>query len=109
MAAAARTVKVTAAPGPAAQRLAAHSPSERHPLHAPAPPRRRITAATVLAALSAPAATAHAASPRPSATAPPSGLYGAADPTYDGVWRQSYALLALHTAGVTPAQAAVGG
>lgn len=42
------------------------------------------------------------------AATPPAGLYGAADPTYDGVWRQSYALLALHTAGVTPSPAAVG-
>lgn len=57
-----------------------------------------VAAATLLTVLTAPAAFA---------AAPPAGLYGAADPTYDGVWRQSYALLALHTAGVTPAPAAV--
>jgi hypothetical protein len=56
-------------------------------------------AACVLTALMAPAA---------SASAPPAGLYGASDPTYDGVWRQSYALLALHTEDVTPAASAVG-
>jgi hypothetical protein len=70
------------------------------------PLRRRaavlaVTAAvSALSALSVPAATAD--------TATPSGLYGAGDPTYDGVWRQSYALLALRTAGVNPAAAAVG-
>jgi hypothetical protein len=42
------------------------------------------------------------------AATPPAGLYGTADPTYDGVWRQSYALLALRTAGVAPSPAAVG-
>jgi hypothetical protein len=65
------------------------------------PLRRRaataLAAATALTALTAPAALA---------AAPPAGLYGAGDPTYDGVWRQSYALLALHTAGVTPAASA---
>jgi hypothetical protein len=66
-----------------------------------------VTALTALAA--APAATADTASPSASAAAPqlPAGLYGAGDPTYDGVWRQSYALLALKTSGVTPAPAAV--
>jgi hypothetical protein len=67
------------------------------------PLRRRVApllaAATILTALTAPAALA---------AAPPVGLYGAADPTYDGVWRQSYALLALDTAQVRPAPAAVG-
>ncbi|MFC7467860.1 prenyltransferase/squalene oxidase repeat-containing protein [Actinomadura keratinilytica] len=37
----------------------------------------------------------------------PSGLYGDSDPTYDGVYRQSLALLAQHTAGVEPAAKAV--
>ncbi|MEW2518227.1 prenyltransferase/squalene oxidase repeat-containing protein [Actinacidiphila alni] len=70
-----------------------------------------VTALSALAA--APAATADTASPSASATASapkpklPAGLYGTADPTYDGVWRQSYALLALTTYGVTPAPAAV--
>ncbi|MEV6013833.1 prenyltransferase/squalene oxidase repeat-containing protein [Streptomyces sp. NPDC051976] len=80
------------------------------------PLRRRaavlvVTAAvSALSALSVPAATADTATPSASASAPkpPSGLYGAGDPTYDGVWRQSYALLALKTAGVNPAAAAVG-
>ncbi|MGN6246638.1 MAG: prenyltransferase/squalene oxidase repeat-containing protein [Motilibacteraceae bacterium] len=35
------------------------------------------------------------------------GLYGSADPTYDGVYRQGLALLALHAAGATPDQTAV--
>lgn len=63
--------------------------------------RRRaatLAAAALLAALTVPAARA---------ATPPAGLYGSGDPTYDGVWRQSYALLALHTEGVTPAAAAV--
>ncbi|MDQ1038952.1 hypothetical protein QFZ75_005368 [Streptomyces sp. V3I8] len=46
------------------------------------------------------------ASPSPS-PALPSGLYGSTDPTYDGVWRQSLALLAQHTVGVRPAAKAV--
>ncbi|MDX3540727.1 terpene cyclase/mutase family protein, partial [Streptomyces sp. MB09-01] len=37
----------------------------------------------------------------------PSGLYGKDDPTYDGVWRQSFALLAQDTVGVKPAAQAV--
>ncbi|WP_329131371.1 terpene cyclase/mutase family protein [Streptomyces sp. NBC_01476] len=58
------------------------------------------TATALLALAAVPAAPANAATP-------PAGLYGATDPTYDGVWRQAYALLALHTAGVTPPAAAV--
>src|SRR5689334_18771098 len=78
------------------------------------PLRRRaavlaVTAAvSALSALSVPAATADTATPSASAPKAPSGLYGAGDPTYDGVWRQSYALLALKTAGVDPAAAADG-
>ncbi|WLW55478.1 prenyltransferase/squalene oxidase repeat-containing protein [Streptomyces sp. YU58] len=54
------------------------------------------------------AAPAVAASPSPSASPTlPSGLYGSADPTYDGVWRQSLALLAQDTVGVKPAAGAV--
>lgn len=67
------------------------------------PLRRR--AATLAAAVSA---LTVLAAPAALATTAPAGLYGASDPTYDGVWRQSYALLALHTEGVTPAAAAVG-
>lgn len=59
-----------------------------------------LAAATVLGMVAVPAASAD--------TPPlPAGLYGTGDPTYDGVWRQSYALLALDTAGVKPADSAV--
>ncbi|WP_406001166.1 prenyltransferase/squalene oxidase repeat-containing protein [Streptomyces sp. NBC_00829] len=58
-----------------------------------------ITSAAAPAAIAAP-------SPIPSAALPP-GLYGKGDPTYDGVWRQSLALLAQDTAGVKPAAKAV--
>ncbi|MFD8598866.1 prenyltransferase/squalene oxidase repeat-containing protein [Kitasatospora sp. NPDC059646] len=37
----------------------------------------------------------------------PAGLYGKGDPQYDGVWRQSLALMALHQEKVEPADAAV--
>lgn len=50
-------------------------------------------------ALAAPAATA--------ATPAQPGLYGSADPTYDGAFRQSLALLAHEAAGTTPPAAAV--
>ncbi|MEU6367171.1 prenyltransferase/squalene oxidase repeat-containing protein [Streptomyces sp. NPDC046931] len=68
--------------------------------------------AAVLAAIAvlggAPATAATATAPSPSASPSlPHGLYGTADPTYDGVWRQSLALFAQHTAGVRPAAAAV--
>ncbi|NEY36370.1 hypothetical protein GTU99_30150 [Streptomyces sp. PRKS01-65] len=72
--------------------------------------RRRSAAALAAIAVLGSAAPAVAAgpspSPSPSASAP-AGLYGTADPTYDGVWRQSLALLALDTAGVRPPQPAV--
>lgn len=35
------------------------------------------------------------------------GLYGSTDPTYDGVYRQSLAILGLHAAGRTPAPEAI--
>jgi LPXTG-motif cell wall-anchored protein len=77
---------------------------------------RRVPAiaAAVLAAVSATAVlnltglggptVAHAA-----VTSDPSkvGLYGAQDPTFDGVYRQSLSILALVAAGQTPAPAAV--
>lgn len=51
---------------------------------------------------------AFAADPSPSpSVALPSGLYGTTDPTYDGVWRQSLALLAQDTVDVQPAAKAV--
>ncbi|OEJ58794.1 hypothetical protein BGM19_13105 [Streptomyces agglomeratus] len=71
----------------------------------------RRSAAAVLAAsavLCASAATATTAVAAPSPTPViPSGLYGEKDPTYDGVWRQSLALLAQDTVGVEPAAKAV--
>lgn len=60
--------------------------------------------ATTSASPSAPAAASPSPAPSP---ALPSGLFGTADPTYDGVWRQSLALLAEHTEGITPADKAV--
>ncbi|MEU1478017.1 prenyltransferase/squalene oxidase repeat-containing protein [Streptomyces sp. NPDC005760] len=62
-----------------------------------------VLAATVVIGTAAPAV---AASPSP-APSSPSGLYGSTDPTYDGVWRQSLALIALHRVDVEPAAAAV--
>jgi hypothetical protein len=47
------------------------------------------------------------ASASPSAAPLPAALYGKGDPTYDGVWRQSLSLLALHSRGVTLAPAAI--
>lgn len=64
-----------------------------------------LAASAVLCVAAAPTAFA-APTPKPSAVLP-SGLYGTADPTYDGVWRQSLALLAQDTVGVTPAAKAV--
>lgn len=67
----------------------------------------RRSAAVLAAAVAIGTATpAVAASPSPSPSLP-SGLYGSSDPTYDGVWRQSLALIALHRVDVEPAQAAV--
>ncbi|MBT2449955.1 terpene cyclase/mutase family protein [Streptomyces sp. ISL-43] len=65
-----------------------------------------LAASAVLCVGAAPAAFADVASPSP-APAVPSGLFGKNDPTYDGVWRQSFALLGQHTAGVKPAPQAV--
>jgi hypothetical protein len=63
-----------------------------------------VLAATVAIGTATPAV---AASPSPSPSSP-AGLYGSTDPTYDGVWRQSLALIALHRVDVEPADAAVG-
>ncbi|MEU6577376.1 prenyltransferase/squalene oxidase repeat-containing protein [Streptomyces sp. NPDC046805] len=68
----------------------------------------RSAAALAAVGVIAAATPAIAADPSPSAPAAlPSGLYGSADPKYDGVWRQSLALLAQHTVHVTPATKAV--
>ncbi|MEU6475475.1 prenyltransferase/squalene oxidase repeat-containing protein [Streptomyces sp. NPDC047017] len=66
-----------------------------------------LAAVAAVAVIGVPA-TAVAAPPAPSgAPKLPAGLYGGADPKYDGVWRQSLALLAQHTTGVRPAARAV--
>ncbi|MFF0083376.1 prenyltransferase/squalene oxidase repeat-containing protein [Streptomyces canus] len=62
-----------------------------------------VLAATVAIGTATPAV---AASPSPSPSLP-SGLYGSSDPTYDGVWRQSLALIALYRVHAEPAAAAV--
>ncbi|MEU6381391.1 prenyltransferase/squalene oxidase repeat-containing protein [Streptomyces sp. NPDC046909] len=68
---------------------------------------RRSAAVLAATAVIGAAAPAVAASPSPSpSVAIPEGLYGAGDPTYDGVWRQSLTLLALNRQGVIPAQKA---
>lgn len=68
-----------------------------------------LAASAVLCVGAAPAALADTAPPASPSAPPvvPSGLYGKNDPTYDGVWRQSFALLAQHTVGVEPAEQAV--
>ncbi|MEV4228187.1 prenyltransferase/squalene oxidase repeat-containing protein [Streptomyces bobili] len=69
---------------------------------------RRSAAVLAATAVIGAATPAVAASPSPTpSVAIPSGLYGSTDPTYDGVWRQSLALLAQDTAGVKPAGKAV--
>lgn len=71
---------------------------------------RRSAAALAATAAVLGTATPVAAAPSPSpspSVAIPDGLHGSADPTYDGVWRQSLTLLAQHTVGVVPAPAAV--
>ncbi|MGW7576961.1 prenyltransferase/squalene oxidase repeat-containing protein [Streptomyces sp. NPDC054765] len=69
-----------------------------------------LAAVAVLGAAAAPAAYADSAdAPSPSASPKklPAGLYGTKDPQYDGVWRQSLALLAQDTVGIRPAASAV--
>ncbi|WP_405556083.1 prenyltransferase/squalene oxidase repeat-containing protein [Streptomyces sp. NBC_01171] len=69
--------------------------------------RRSAAALAAIGVLAAAApATAAEAAPSPKATVP-AGLFGKGDPTYDGVWRQSLALLAQATAGEKPADEAV--
>ncbi|MGW5280168.1 prenyltransferase/squalene oxidase repeat-containing protein [Streptomyces collinus] len=71
---------------------------------------RRSAAALAALGVLAAAAPATAADSSPSASPKvtvPAGLYGRTDPTYDGVWRQSLALLAQRTVGYRPAASAV--
>ncbi|MFG3287097.1 prenyltransferase/squalene oxidase repeat-containing protein [Streptomyces sp. NPDC048111] len=63
-----------------------------------------LAAATAVLGGTAPAAFADGT---PSPAAVPPGLYGAKDPTYDGVFRQSLAFLAQQKADVRPADQAV--
>ncbi|MEU6891971.1 prenyltransferase/squalene oxidase repeat-containing protein [Streptomyces sp. NPDC046557] len=70
--------------------------------------RRSAAALAASAVLCVGAAPVALAAPSPSpAPVIPSGLFGQADPTYDGVWRQSFALLAQHTVGLRPSPRAV--
>ncbi|MER6185973.1 prenyltransferase/squalene oxidase repeat-containing protein [Streptomyces sp. NPDC001652] len=67
--------------------------------------RAAVLAATAVIGTAAPAV---AASPSPSPSVViPEGLYGSGDPTYDGVWRQSSALIAQHRVKVRPAAQAI--
>ncbi|MFJ3986422.1 prenyltransferase/squalene oxidase repeat-containing protein [Streptomyces fungicidicus] len=63
-----------------------------------------VLAAVAVFGAATPAAADTSPSPSPSL---PSALFGDGDPQYDGVWRQSLALLAQHTVGAEPAKAAV--
>ncbi|WP_039932395.1 prenyltransferase/squalene oxidase repeat-containing protein [Streptomyces viridochromogenes] len=68
----------------------------------------RRSAAVLAAVAVIGAATPAAADPSPSPSqAFPSALYGDKDPKFDGVWRQSLALLAQDTVGVRPAPKSV--
>ncbi|MFB7326766.1 prenyltransferase/squalene oxidase repeat-containing protein [Streptomyces sp. NPDC056190] len=66
-----------------------------------------LAAAVAVIGSAAPAVADTSAGPSPSSPALPAGLYGTTDPQYDGVWRQSLALLAQHTMEVRPAAKAV--
>ncbi|WP_416965553.1 prenyltransferase/squalene oxidase repeat-containing protein [Streptomyces sp. Agncl-13] len=65
-----------------------------------------LAATITVTVIAATPAVAAGPSPSPS-VAIPAGLYGTSDPTYDGVWRQSLALLAQDAVGVEPADEAV--
>ncbi|MEU3054498.1 prenyltransferase/squalene oxidase repeat-containing protein [Streptomyces griseus] len=70
--------------------------------------RRSAAALATTAVLLGAAAPVAVAAPSPSPSAElPAGLYGTADPTYDGVWRQSLAFLAQKIEYVTPSTQAV--
>lgn len=67
----------------------------------------RRAAALLIAGAMAAAAAAPAAVAAPPSAKTPNALYGRGDPTFDGVYRQSYALLALAAADTQPAPQAV--
>ncbi|MCG0287933.1 prenyltransferase/squalene oxidase repeat-containing protein [Streptomyces sp. PSAA01] len=71
--------------------------------------RRSVAVLSLCAALGAAlgAAAAPAAVADDSPAGRSKGLYGAKDPKFDGVWRQSLALLAQDAVGVTPAKSAI--
>ncbi|KUO22538.1 prenyltransferase/squalene oxidase repeat-containing protein [Streptomyces dysideae] len=66
-----------------------------------------VLAATTVIGMATPAAAADSSPSASPSVELPSGLYGTTDPTYDGVWRQSLALLAQDSVGVRPAAKAV--
>jgi hypothetical protein len=68
---------------------------------------RRARWRAVAALAAAPLALGALAVPSASAAPPAGQLYGQTDPTYDGVYRQSLAILGLNAAGIEPADAAV--
>ncbi|MEU0197349.1 MULTISPECIES: prenyltransferase/squalene oxidase repeat-containing protein [unclassified Streptomyces] len=68
--------------------------------------RRSAAVLAAVAVIGAAAPATAAPSPSPS-QAFPSALYGDKDPKFDGVWRQSLALLAQDTVGVKPAAKSV--
>ena len=91
------TVEVYGAEPPGGTPVLSGSPTGRG--HPPIMNVRRSAAAlaaTVVLGAAAPAMAADSPSASPS-PALPKGLYGTTDPTYDGVWRQSLALLAQDT------------
>ncbi|MFH9420581.1 prenyltransferase/squalene oxidase repeat-containing protein [Streptomyces sp. NPDC017529] len=61
-----------------------------------------LAGAALLCAAGTPVAAADSPAPAAKASKLPDGLYGTKDPQYDGVWRQSLALLAQRTVGVRP-------
>ncbi|MFJ4637007.1 prenyltransferase/squalene oxidase repeat-containing protein [Streptomyces hygroscopicus] len=67
--------------------------------------RRSVAALSLCAALGVAAAPAASAEDGPAGRS--AGLYGTKDPKFDGVWRQSLALLAQDAVGVTPAKSAI--
>lgn len=101
------TVEVYGAEPPGGPPVLSGSPTGRG--HPPIMNVRRSAAAlaaTVVLGAAAPAMATDSPSASPS-PALPKGLYGTTDPTYDGVWRQSLALLAQDTVKVRPAASAV--
>lgn len=96
------------APSPAVPRPGSPSPTPS----SPAPSARTTTSSTaspltpaVTSAVRSRATSAVASAP--SAGALPVGLYGTKDPTHDGVWRQSLAMLGQYAGGQRPANSAI--